>query len=141
MNLINASSTPFAGCGIVGAMEFYKNAFSKVNTDAMLQSLAHRGPDAVNSLTDGPVWFGHRRLSILDLSERGNQPMTRDHLTIISNVEVYNYRNIRQKLFAKGYFFTSDTDTEVILRAFQEWGIEALNEMNGMFAFAIWENQ
>jgi asparagine synthase (glutamine-hydrolysing) len=112
MNLSNTSSTPFAGCGIFGAMEFYKNALSKVNTTAMLQSLAHRGPDAVNSFTDGPVWIGHRRLSILDLSAKGNQPMTRYHLTITSNGEVYNCRNIRQKLIAKGYFFTSDSDTE-----------------------------
>lgn len=143
---------PFSGCGLIGTFAYGKNSgngiLDKIKFESMLHSLHHRGPE-----TSG-VWprskeqwnkkgirLGHARLSILDLSEMGNQPMTRDHLTIVSNGEIYNFAEIREKLKKIGYTFTSHTDTEVVLRAYQEWGARALQEFNGMFAIAIWNDR
>jgi asparagine synthase (glutamine-hydrolysing) len=107
----------------------------------MTRVLAHRGPDAEGLHCDGPLGLGHRRLSILDLSERGRQPMaTRDGRYVITyNGEVYNYLELRKELEAKGYVFQTDTDTEVVLDLFAQDGAACLNRLNGMFAFAIWD--
>jgi asparagine synthase (glutamine-hydrolysing) len=145
-------TTPFSGCGFVGAFVNGKDSgndlLNKIDFEGMVRSIEHRGPES------GGFWphskhqwikkgirLGHRRLSILDLSEMGNQPMTRDHLTIVSNGEVYNFAEVREVLEHEGFTFTSHTDTEVILRAYQKWGIQALDKFNGMFAFAIWNDR
>src|SRR5262249_40111202 len=88
------------------------------------------------------VGLGHRRLAILDLSDRGRQPMgSRDGRTwIVFNGEIYNYRDLRRDLTALGYSFTTDTDTEVLLQAYQHWGEECLSHLQGMYAFAIWDS-
>ncbi len=106
--------------------------------------MAHRGPDAsgVWLSPDGRVGLSHRRLSILDLSEAGSQPMTGgDGAVVLSyNGEVYNYREIRDTLTGKGHFFRGDSDTEVILAACREWGVDAaVSRFIGMFAFALWD--
>lgn len=135
--------TPFSGCGIVGALnlEQQKNFSVEDKTfDSMVDSLQHRGPSGRGVLKKDKIQLGHRRLSILDLSERGNQPMERENLSISYNGEVYNYLDIRKELEASGVNFSSQTDTEVILRAYQRWGPEALKKFNGMFAFSIWDD-
>lgn len=113
----------------------------------MLTTLSHRGPDDQGeyelSLPDGRLWFGHRRLSILDLSSAGHQPMhSRDgRLTIIFNGEIYNFLEIRAELESHGYSFVSRSDTEVILAAWDKWGVGSLEHLRGMFAFAIWDRR
>lgn len=115
--------------------------FSSVDSKRLKEmndSIQHRGPDGEGFYYYGNVGFGHRRLSILDLSDLGAQPMKYgENLTITYNGEVYNYIEIRESLKQKGYVFTSGTDTEVILASYQEWGEECVHRFNGMWAFAI----
>jgi asparagine synthase (glutamine-hydrolysing) len=135
--------TSFSGCGIAGIMLSHSNFIPDELKQAfhiMLDSLKHRGPDGSGVYYKNNVILGHRRLSILDVSEKGAQPMTRDHLTITLNGEVYNFKEIRKELQDEGYHFFSDTDTEVVLRSYQKWGANALHKFNGMFAFAIWDD-
>lgn len=137
----------FSGCGITGALVFGAPArkgdtiLDRIDFEAMVRSLHHRGPEARGILREEGIRLGHTRLSILDLSDRGNQPMTRDHLTIVLNGEIYNFKDIRNVLEQEGFVFTSGTDTEVVLRAYQKWGKEALHKFNGMFAFAVWDRR
>ena len=115
--------------------------FSSVDSKRLKEmndSIQHRGPDGEGFYYYGNVGFGHRRLSILDLSDLGAQPMKYgENLTITYNGEVYNYIEIRESLKQKGYVFTSGSDTEVILASYQEWGEECVHRFNGMWAFAI----
>ncbi|MGH7311424.1 MAG: asparagine synthetase B family protein, partial [Candidatus Rokuibacteriota bacterium] len=106
----------------------------------MTNILAHRGPDGAGLHVDGPVGLGHRRLSIIDLS-LGGQPMGSDDgaVWITYNGEVYNYRELRQELTARGAAFRTGSDTEVILRGYEAWGVGVLERLRGMFAFAIWD--
>lgn len=151
-------------CGISGIVDF---SGRPVNTGAaikMASVLAHRGPDgegAVFFRRDAPplrfrqldeprvaekssgafAVLAHRRLAIIDLSERGSQPMTDrgGRYWIVFNGEIYNYIELRNRLKEKGYAFASDSDTEVILCAFKAWGTDCVHELNGMFAFALWD--
>jgi asparagine synthase (glutamine-hydrolysing) len=107
----------------------------------MVQCLAHRGPDEQDFWVEGPVGLGHTRLSIIDLSETGHQPMRDNHLTIVFNGEVYNFRELQKELDAPGVSYRGHSDTEVILKAFQRWGDGAIVRLNGMFALAIWDSQ
>lgn len=130
-------------CGIVGIWDTRTRDISEQLISRLTDSLAHRGPDDggmwVNAL-DG-VAFGHRRLAILDLSSRGKQPMSNDDgsLWITYNGEIYNFNEIKHVLVRRGYTFKSTSDTEVILKAYQEWGIESFTRLRGMFAFALWD--
>ena len=103
----------------------------------------HRGPDGYGHWQEGPIGFGHRRLSILDPSQSGKQPMsTNDGRYVISyNGEVYNYIDLRRALEKKGYNFKSETDTEVVLNSLAEWGTSSIPKFNGMFAFAVWDRK
>jgi asparagine synthase (glutamine-hydrolysing) len=113
---------------------------SKIN-QSLLQSVndkvAHRGPDDSGFHHGSNFAFGHRRLSILDLSQAGHQPMQRNHLCITYNGEIYNYIELREELIGLGYSFNSTSDTEVILAAYEQWGVDAFTKFNGMWAFAI----
>jgi asparagine synthase (glutamine-hydrolysing) len=124
-------------CGIFGYIGFIAPALAKVCTD----TLAHRGPDGVGLWHTPEVTLGHRRLSILDLSDNAKQPMSyadgRYHITF--NGEIYNFLEIRSELETKGYKFYSQSDTEVVLAAFAEWGEQCQLRFNGMWAFAIWD--
>jgi len=124
--------------GVVGAEPFPSDILT-----AMSGALAHRGPDDQGTYVsaDGRVGLAHRRLSIIDLSPAGHQPMvSADGASWITfNGEIYNYRAIRSRLEGLGHRFISETDTEVILAAYAEWGAEALRQFRGMFAFAIWD--
>lgn len=107
----------------------------------MMQTLAHRGPDQDGIYTDARVSLGHRRLSIIDLSEHGRQPMSNEDgsVWVTYNGEIYNFPELRQTLAAKGHAFRSRTDTEVIVHAYEEYGPDCVTQFNGMFAFAIWD--
>ncbi|HXJ47930.1 MAG TPA: asparagine synthase (glutamine-hydrolyzing) [Candidatus Acidoferrum sp.] len=113
--------------------------------DGMRDRLAHRGPDGartwISRHDSGAVAFGHRRLAIIDLSEAANQPMfsADKTLAIIYNGEIYNYVELREELRARDHVFRTESDTEVLLAAYSEWGADCLPRLNGMFAFALWD--
>ncbi len=129
-------------CGIAGLVHFDGRPADRPTLVAMTRVLAHRGPDGEGFYLDGPVGLGHRRLSIIDLVA-GNQPMASDdrRVWITYNGEVYNYRELRSELTTRGCRFTTASDTEVILRGYETWGIEVLHRLRGMFAFAIWDGR
>jgi asparagine synthase (glutamine-hydrolysing) len=114
---------------------------SAVILKAMTDMIAHRGPDGEGQFCDGPAGLGHRRLAIVDLTDAARQPMaTRDGRFVLTyNGEIYNFRELKVTLSARGHQFRSTGDSEVLLAAFAEWGIAALPRLNGMFAFAIWD--
>ena len=134
-------------CGIAGIYAYRATARSVDHEELvrMRDHMAARGPDGSGDWysADGRVGFGHRRLSIIDLSSRGAQPMqTADgRLVITFNGEIYNYRQLRSRLEAKGYVFRSNSDTEVLLHLYAELGHNMLCELRGMFAFGIWDSQ
>lgn len=129
-------------CGLLGLIDYTKTIDEVVFSD-MLSTLIQRGPDDkgidIFSHDSYSVSLGHRRLAIQDLSKHGHQPMQYDNLVTIYNGEVYNFKEIQQELLEKGYFFESDSDTEVILKAFHCWGIKSVDKFRGMFAFAIYD--
>src|SRR5437879_13095406 len=104
------------------------------------RAIAHRGPDAEAVFFDGPAGLGHRRLAILDL-ESGDQPMVRDSVAVVFNGEAYDFASLREELGAKGHPFTSRSDTEVVLRAYLEWGESFAEHVQGMFALALWDSR
>jgi len=131
-------------CGITGFCDFNRK-LTREDLHKANEVLHHRGPDSgAVAVFDGPgvtVGFGHRRLSILDVSSNGNQPMYSDDksVVIILNGEVYNFKEIREELIAKGFKFHSDSDTEVIIKAYQQWGIDSVKKFIGMFAYALYD--
>jgi len=131
-------------CGIAGHWAYAGRALEQSEAEALTNSLAHRGPDGfgLENLDNKRLWLGHRRLSIIDVSERGRQPMVyaQGRYWLIFNGAVYNYVELRQELEGKGHQFRSDTDSEVILAAYAEWGPDCQFRFNGMWAFAIWDD-
>ncbi|MFH1742028.1 MAG: asparagine synthase (glutamine-hydrolyzing), partial [bacterium] len=132
-------------CGIVGfKSEKYFPRLRALLPDAC-SSMSHRGPDDSGLFLDEPsgVGLGHRRLAVLDLSKAGQQPMgTEDgSVQIVYNGEVYNYREIRRTLEEYGHRFRSDTDSEVVLYAYLQWGADSLRNFVGMFSFAVWDGR
>ncbi|WP_320009222.1 asparagine synthase (glutamine-hydrolyzing) [Maridesulfovibrio sp.] len=125
-------------CGIAGHFQPGKKPQS---IRPILNLLSHRGPDFHNIYSEQDIELGHTRLSIIDLSAHGNQPMTDPATgnTIVFNGEIYNFKTLREKLTAKGYTFTSSGDTEVLLKLYAEYGEECIAMLRGMFAFAIWD--
>lgn len=128
-------------CGIAGIFNLNGEPVSPVVLRRMTDAIAHRGPDGEGFYIDSFVGLGHRRLSIIDLSPAGHQPMASpDRQHVVSyNGEIYNFQELRVELEALGHQFRSRTDTEVLLHAFAEWKEQALLRLNGMFAFAIWD--
>jgi len=127
-------------CGLAGIVDFRAGADAE-QARRMAELLAHRGPDDSATWSEREVALGFRRLAILDLSPAGRQPMAdaEDRYRIVHNGEVYNYRELRRALEARGRRFRSHTDTEVILTAYAEWGDACVERFNGMWAFAIWD--
>jgi asparagine synthase (glutamine-hydrolysing) len=127
-------------CGIGGELRLDGGEPDLVLMGRMSQRLARRGPDHEGVWSDGPLLFGHRRLSVIDLSDRSNQPMVDSELglALVFNGAIYNYRELRRELLARGYRFFSEGDTEVILKAYAEWGEQCVEHLTGMFAFALW---
>ncbi len=154
-------------CGIFAFIDINRGDVNLDVLDNMSHSLKHRGPDdcgyaffelfgkqrVIESKTaskgiqtnnlEGVLAFGHRRLSIIDLTEAGHQPMHNENgqIWVILNGEIYNYQELTEELKEKGHHFRSRTDTEVILHAYEEWGIECLSHFNGMWAFALWDHK
>ncbi len=128
-------------CGIAGELRFDQQ-FADIRAVAdMTESMSRRGPDGEGMFSLGARCFGHRRLSIMDLSNRAHQPFVDNQLGlgVVFNGAIYNHHELRAELQAKGYQFASTGDTEVILKAWHAWGPEALQRFYGMFAFALWE--
>lgn len=130
-------------CGICGELRFDGRDPSLHGISRMMDRLERRGPDHHGSWSDGPLAFGHRRLSIIDLSEHSSQPMldTELGLNIVFNGTIYNYRALRDELTGYGYRFFSSGDTEVILKAYHRWGEACVERFEGMFAFAVWDTR
>lgn len=129
-------------CGIVGVFQPNEGQVEIETLKNMTDSIIHRGPDGEGQWTniDKKVGFGHRRLSIIDLSEAGHQPMTiLDRYTITFNGEIYNYLEIKEVLLNEGYQFVSNSDTEVLLALYDFKREKCLDDLDGMFAFAIWD--
>jgi asparagine synthase (glutamine-hydrolysing) len=132
-------------CGIAGLID--RDAETRIS--AMLETIEHRGRDDEGVWTSASineqaqrVCLGHRRLSIIDTSRAGHQPMiSHERFVVILNGEIYNYRELRDELAAKGHQFHTHTDTEVLLNAWAEWGAACLDRLNGMFAFALWDDR
>lgn len=127
-------------CGINGIFGLENIADVNAVIGGMNDALAHRGPDASGIFKSGNIVLGHRRLSIIDLSESANQPLTSPDgkYTVVYNGELYNYRELKNKL---DYPFSTNSDSEVVLAAYSVWGEQCVNAFNGMFAFAVWNNQ
>jgi asparagine synthase (glutamine-hydrolysing) len=128
-------------CGICGIVDFKNNKINPATLHKMTDTLKHRGPGDSGIETLGPVGLGHARLNVIDLTSAAHQPMLSDdrQLALTYNGEVYNFPEIREKLEQKGIRFRSRSDTEVILRAYIEWGTDCFAMFNGMFAFAVWD--
>ena len=130
-------------CGLCGVVAFDRPPEAEL-VRAMADVLAHRGPDGEGSYAAEPgVAFGHRRLAIIDLSDAGIQPFASDRgqLQLLHNGEVYNYRELRHELEGRGHRFHTATDTEVVLRAYEEWGERCVERFNGMWALALWDGR
>ncbi|MGD9209747.1 MAG: asparagine synthase (glutamine-hydrolyzing) [Desulfobacteraceae bacterium] len=129
-------------CGIAGVIEFGQNLDRQEMITQMIGHLHHRGPDAAGMYLNGPVALGHARLSIIDLSG-GNQPIHNEakNLWVIYNGEVFNYPELRKELIEKGHRFYTQSDTEILVHAYEEYGSKMLHRLNGQFAFAIWDQK
>lgn len=130
-------------CGIAGYVNLNGEPASSVVVQRMTDVIKHRGPDGEGQFVEESVGLGHRRLAIIDLSPAGHQPMiSADHRYVLSyNGEIYNFQILRLELEAKGYWFRSRTDSEVVLYAFAEWGPACVEKFNGMFAFSVWDRK
>ncbi|MDQ3928845.1 MAG: asparagine synthetase B, partial [Chloroflexota bacterium] len=130
-------------CGIAGIFNRHGTPPNMDVLRSMTQQIAHRGPDGDGFFTEGGVALAHRALRIIDLSDAAIQPMHNHDgsLHLVFNGEVYNYVELRPELEARGYPFKSHSDTEVLLNAYEEWGVDCLQRLNGMFAFAIWDKE
>lgn len=130
-------------CGICGEIRFDGGMASPEAIGKMADAMAPRGPDGAGVIARGPVGFGHRRLSIIDLSQASAQPFTDTALglTLCFNGCIYNYPELRRELEGKGHVFASKGDTEVILKAWAQWGADSISRLKGMFAFAIHERE
>jgi asparagine synthase (glutamine-hydrolysing) len=124
-------------CGIAGIIDWSNKAVAQTAVKTMTDAIKHRGPDGEGFFTSENIGLGHRRLSIIDLSDAGNQPMYLDDLVLIFNGEIYNYIEVRAELQQLGYTFSTASDSEVLLRAYQHWGSDCLTKFNGMWAFVI----
>jgi asparagine synthase (glutamine-hydrolysing) len=125
-------------CGIVGILNLDRQPVEPAVLARMAEAIRHRGPDGEGIFVDGPVGFFHKRLSIIDLAT-GQQPMTAGPLTICFNGEIYNYVELRADLVARGHTFRTTSDTEVILEMYAEYGPACVEQLNGMFAFLLYD--
>lgn len=124
-------------CGISGIL----GREDKNQIEKMLSTIRHRGPDGKGIIVDENISLGHARLSIIDLSEKGKQPMSNEegNIWLSVNGEIYNYKELREELLGKGHIFHSHSDSEVIVHAYEEYGLEFVSRLRGMFAFALYD--
>ena len=127
-------------CGIIGHLK-RSDPVDRDEFERMRDTLTHRGPDDADSkyFEEDKLALGHRRLSFLDLSDAGKQPMCNEDETvwIVLNGEIYNYIELREVLRQKGHIFKTQTDTEVIIHGYEEWGVQIVSKLKGMFAFGL----
>lgn len=128
-------------CGICGEIYWNGQFTSEQRLTAMLEAMHQRGPDDEGLWLNEHVGLGHKRLSIIDLSSGGHQPMQDDALTLVFNGCIYNYESLKVELIELGHQFSSHSDTEVILKAYRQWGMDCVSRFEGMFAFAIWDDE
>jgi asparagine synthase (glutamine-hydrolysing) len=130
-------------CGICGQFNLDHKPVDPTSIEAMNSAIGHRGPDSAGVHVDGPIGLGHRRLSIIDLSAAGRQPMYNDDgsMCIVFNGEIYNFEELEKELACPGVRFRSRSDTEVLLRLYERHGAACLEKLRGMFAFAVWDSR
>lgn len=131
-------------CGIAGILFFDKQQqVNKSKLDAMRESMIHRGPDFGDEYINNNIGLAHRRLSIIDLTTKANQPMISQdgRYVLIYNGEIYNFKELKNELILQGEQFYTDSDTEVLLKMYQCYQDKMLNKLNGMFSFAVWDNE
>ena len=128
-------------CGIVGFTNTNKD--SEMIIGAMMDRIKHRGPDASGKYIDDGIALGHRRLSIIDISSQGDQPIFNEDksLVLVFNGEIYNYRDIREELIKAGHTFATNTDSEVLIHGYEQYGTKLLGKLRGMFSFVIWDTK
>ena len=127
-------------CGFAGFTGYLENG-EEVLTN-MMNKIIHRGPDSAGQHIDGKAYMGFRRLSIIDL-DNGSQPMYNEDrkIVITFNGEIYNHQDLRKDLIEKGHTFANNSDTEVLIHAYEEYGEDMLSKLRGMFAFVIWDSE
>ncbi len=131
-------------CGFAGFVDF-SNTSEEINLQKMCTSIAHRGPDAAGYFFDKnasyTIGLGHRRLSVIDVTEQSNQPFYYKDFVLIFNGEIYNYKEIKQELSSLGHTFSTHSDTEVIIHGYEQWGEHFVEKCIGMFAIVIFNKQ
>ena len=127
-------------CGICGEFKFKERPFDDLKLTGLMDSIASRGRDSKGTFKNSEVFLGHHRLSIIDTSEKSNQPMVIENYVIVFNGIIYNYKDIRKKLIAKGHVFKSVGDTEVIVRSYIEYGDKCVDHFDGVFSFCIYNS-
>jgi asparagine synthase (glutamine-hydrolysing) len=127
-------------CGICGEFKFKERSFDDLKLISLMDAIANRGRDSKGTFKNSEVFLGHHRLSIIDTSEKSNQPMVIENYVIVFNGIIYNYKDIRKKLIAKGHVFKSVGDTEVIIRSYIEYGDKCVDHFDGVFSFCIYNS-
>ena len=120
-------------CGICGELRFNNTEITNVRIQDMLESIASRGPDNTGQYKDGNIFLGHKRLSVIDISSKSNQPMKDKSSIIVFNGVIFNYKELRNFLIKEGYEFNSDGDTEVILKCYEHYGEKLVYHLDGVF--------
>lgn len=130
-------------CGITGRLNFDNQPVDRLEIESMCGEIKHRGPDNQGVYVNKFVGLGNRRLAVIDLSQKGQQPMFNEDrsVVIVFNGEIYNYQDIRRVLIKKGHKFRSKTDTETVVHLWEEYGVECLKYLQGMFAFSLWDER
>ena len=128
-------------CGICGELRFNNTEITNVRIQEMLESIASRGPDNTGQYKDDNIFLGHKRLSVIDISSKSNQPMEENNLVIVFNGVIFNYKELRNFLIKEGYKFSSDGDTEVILKCYEHYGEKLVHHLDGVFSFSIYDKQ
>ncbi len=128
-------------CGIAGIYRFDSAKVSREDLKRMTDEIAHRGPDGEGFWIseDLNIGFGHRRLAILDLDKRSDQPFRFKNLVLTYNGEIYNYLELKEELETMGYEFKTSSDTEVLIKSYDAWGKDCLSRLDGMFAFSVYD--
>ena len=130
-------------CGYIGFTGSQPPELKKEMLQPMMDRIIHRGPDMAGQYADEAVALGFRRLSIIDLSEAGTQPMPNEDgsVVVVFNGEIYNFQPLREQLIDKGHVFRSGADTEVLVHGYEEWGEGLVEKLRGMFSFTIWDKK
>jgi asparagine synthase (glutamine-hydrolysing) len=130
-------------CGICGKLDFNGTGINEDLLKEMCRSFSYRGPDDEGIFISPPIGLGHRRLSVIDLSPAGHQPMSNEDgsIWLVFNGEIYDFKELRRRLEAKGHVLKSQTDSEIIIHLYEDEGLDCLKHFNGMFAFALWDGR